>query len=69
MALDQIRGVAPQVRHDIAEHVALWFDRKRDQAVIWVQRAGGHDIVLDDLDFVGELLTDAAKGPSSRTHP
>ncbi|ADU49638.1 hypothetical protein [Intrasporangium calvum] len=68
VALDQIRGVDEQVRRDIAQHVALWFDRKQDQAFTWVQRAGGHDIVLDDLSLVGELLTDAAKGPSGRPH-
>lgn len=68
VALDQIRGVDEQVRRDIAQHVALWFDRKQDQAFTWVHRAGGHDIVLDDLSLVGELLTDAAKGPSGRPH-
>lgn len=59
-ALGQIGGVANAVAGDIALHVELWFDRRRQQALQWIHRAGGADVSADDLDLVAELLRSAA---------
>ncbi|EWT06387.1 prevent-host-death protein [Intrasporangium chromatireducens Q5-1] len=61
VALEQIRAVDDAVARDIAEHVGLWFARRRTQALEWVRNAGGADLVIDDIDLVAELLSDASR--------
>ncbi len=46
---------------DIALHVDLWLVRRRPQALLWIQDAGGSDLTLDDLDLVEELLLGACE--------
>jgi hypothetical protein len=65
VALDQISRVDPSIASDIALHVDLWFVRKRDQTLRWINSVGGVDIAPDDVDLVSELLLAAcASGPS-----
>ncbi|HEY5854121.1 MAG TPA: hypothetical protein VIW24_08740 [Aldersonia sp.] len=59
-ALTQIRSIDATIAKDIALHVDLWLTRKRDQSLRWIRAAGGHEITIDDIDLVAELLTDAA---------
>lgn len=59
-ALGQIGGVADAIAGDIALHVALWFNRRQQQALQWIHRAGGDDVTADDLELVAELLGSAA---------
>lgn len=60
-ALVQIGAVSPAMAHDIALHVDLWFVRKQQQALRWIQAVGGGQITADDLDLVAELLGAAAR--------
>jgi hypothetical protein len=62
-ALDQIAGVDPAIARDIAIHVDLWFVRKQQQALKWIQDVGGDDVTTDDLDLVAELLSAGAHRP------
>lgn len=61
VALEQIRAVDNAIADDIAVHVDLWFARRRAQALEWVHNAGGADLVIDDIDLVAELLSDASR--------
>ncbi|UTT51048.1 hypothetical protein [Rhodococcus gordoniae] len=58
-ALAQLHTVDPAIAHDIALHIDLWFTLKRTHSLHCIHTAGGHDITVDDLDLVTELLTDA----------
>jgi hypothetical protein len=60
VALDQIGHVDPSIASDIALHVNLWFVRRRDQALRWINSVGGNDITPDDLDLVSDLLQAAS---------
>lgn len=60
VALTQIGAVPTAMAHDIALHVDLWFARKQQQALRWIQSVGGGQVTADDLDLVAELLGAAA---------
>lgn len=60
-ALDQISSVEAAVAHDILLHVDMWFDQKHTKSFQRIREAGGHDVTIDDLDLVAELLADAAR--------
>lgn len=60
-ALDQISSVEAAVAHDILLHVDMWFDQKHTKSLQRIREAGGHDVTIDELDLVAELLADAAR--------
>lgn len=60
VALEQISHVDPSIAGDIALHVDLWFVRRRDQALRWINSVGGDDIAPDDVELVSELLLAAS---------
>jgi hypothetical protein len=59
--LGQIRAVHNAVARDIGLHVELWFGRRRTQTLAWVRSAGAAGLVIDDIDLVAELLSDASR--------
>lgn len=61
VALAQIGEVAASIAADMAQHVDLWFVRRRVQALQWIRAAGGDDVTADDLDLVGLLLAAARR--------
>lgn len=63
-ALAQIGAVDDAVARDIAQHVDHWFVRKQREALRWIHRAGGDEVVADDLALVAELLGEAAGRPA-----
>ena len=60
VALRQIGLVAPSIAADIAQHVDLWFVRRRDQTLRSIRSAGGTDIATDDVEVAAELLLTAS---------
>jgi hypothetical protein len=60
IALDQISHVDPSIARDIALHVDLWFVRRHDQALRWINSVGGDDVTPDDVELVSELLLAAS---------
>ena len=62
-ALAQVGAVDMAVAADIARHVDLWFVRRRDQSLRWVQAVNGDTVTADDLDLVAELLLHACERP------
>ena len=59
--LSQIGAVDDAIARDMAMHVDLWLVRKKHQALRWIQRTGEHDVTMDDLDLVAELLNAACE--------
>ncbi len=56
----QLAGADAQLRQDASIHAQLWFADRADRAIRLVRAVPeGHDVQLDDLHLVGELLQGA----------